>query len=63
MPTKSQPIVLETPSGVKVKLPGGIGLTLTFWKTQNNENRKTIADHFDCDTIGQFEEDILHSQS
>jgi len=60
MSTKHKPIVLETASGVKVKLPGGIGLTPTFWKTRNKEYKKTIADHFNCDTIGQFEEDILN---
>ena len=59
MPNESCPIVLETQSGVKVQLPVGIGLTPTFWKKQNNEIKKAIANHFKS-TIGQFEEDILH---
>lgn len=57
---ESHQIVLETQSGGKVVLPVGIGLTLTFWKKQNYENKKAIANHFECDTIGQFEEEILH---
>ena len=52
--------MLETSSGVKFKLPVGNGLNPTFWKTINKEYKQTIAYHFDCDTIGQFEEQILN---
>jgi hypothetical protein len=58
--TEDQPIVLETSSGVKFKLPVGNGLNPTFWKTINKEYKQTIAYHFDCDTIGQFEEQVLN---
>ena len=59
VPCESQTMVLVTRSGAKVHLPVGIELTPTFWKTQNYENKKAIADHFKCDTIEKFEQNIL----
>ena len=55
----SHPVILLTPSGVSINLPVGIGLTPTIWKGYNNEAKKTVADHFNCNTIGKFEDDFL----
>ena len=52
-------VELRTPSGKVFKLPVGVGITPIIWNTYDQETKKTIANHFQCATIGQFEDEIL----
>ena len=55
----SLPVTLHTPEGESIELPVGNGITPAIWKKYNLKSKRTIAAHFNCANIGQFEDDVL----
>ena len=52
--------VLTVPAGTSFVLPVGNGINTAIWLRYSDEQKLAVSRHFNCSTIGQFEDEILN---
>ena len=58
--SSTEATILAVQGGTSFVLPVGNGITTAIWLRYSDEQKLAVSRHFNCSTIGQFEDEILN---